>query len=181
MSELLGALGDTLDRDFQIKVGIGGNSENAKESGGAKETVKRYILVGASNLNRVVAHLEREGAEVINLCIPGWMATPPNVTTMIERLALTKPDESTMIVLDVFGNTTFRYENWDGSVFMPVKSGGGVPPSRYGDSMYRWHLLEAGRECATAAGQLPGGAAHHHPTPTKVPIFGLLQRRGTLH
>jgi len=125
VSELLGALADTLDRDFQIKVGIGGNSENAPETQGAKETFKRFILVGASNLNRVGAHLEQSGSTVINLCTPGWMATPPNVTTMIERLSLTNPDENTVVIFDVFGNTTFRYENWDGSVFMPVKSGGG--------------------------------------------------------
>ena len=75
--ELLGALAETLGRDFQISAGIGGNSGNATVQQGAKENIKRYILVGASNLNKVSAHLEQMGLEVTNLCVPGWQATPP--------------------------------------------------------------------------------------------------------
>jgi len=62
---------------------------------------------------------------VVNLCVPGWVSSPNNVADMIEKLSTVNIDKETAIVLDVFGNSTYRYENYDGSVLMPVKMGGG--------------------------------------------------------
>jgi len=124
-SALLGAISEILGRDFLIPTGIGYLPANATETDGTKEPVRKVILVGASNLNKVAKFLTEHGYEVINLCVPGWVATPSNVTDMIARLNEVPTDSSTVLIFDVFGNSTFRYENYDGSVFMPVKSGGG--------------------------------------------------------
>jgi len=125
VDELLYAIATTLDRDFRISVGIGGNSGNANESASVQEKINRLVLVGASNLHRVTGHLRQLGWEVEDLCVPGWVATPANVEAMLEKLAQQGLDGKTAIIFDVFGNSTFRFENYDGSIFMPIKIGGG--------------------------------------------------------
>jgi len=84
--ELLGAISDTLGRDFMIHAGIGSTSANATERSGAKESISKIILVGASNLHRVTRQLGELGYDVINLCVPGWVATPNNVTDMVKTV-----------------------------------------------------------------------------------------------
>jgi len=124
-TELLNALAETLGRDFQIPVGIGSNPVNATEKASVKGTIRRIILVGASNLHKVAQHLGGQGYDIVNLCVPGWMASPTSITNMCSQLSEVPMDDETAIVFDVFGNSTFRFENWDGSIFMPMKMGGG--------------------------------------------------------
>jgi hypothetical protein len=125
IDELLNAIATTLDSDFRITIGIGSNSANANEPASVQERVKKLVLVGASNLHRVTGHLQKLGWDVVDLCVPGWMATPAKVEEMAERLKSLDLDGETAIVFDIFGNTTFRFENYDGSIFMPIKIGGG--------------------------------------------------------
>jgi hypothetical protein len=73
----------------------------------------------------VVKPLEELGFEVVNLCVPGWVATPTNVEVMMEKVKAVPADLATVVIYDLFGNSTFRYENYDGSVFMPLKIRGG--------------------------------------------------------
>ena len=124
--ELLNAISEILDKDFHIQVSIRGNSVNATEQIGVKGQINRIILVGASNLHRVAAQLSEAGLEVVNLCIPGWVATPAKVAEMIEKLATVPTGTDTAIIFDVLGNSTFRYESYDGSVLLPTKVGGGT-------------------------------------------------------
>jgi len=123
--ELLTSLSVTLGRDFLIPAGIGACPENVTEQTEGNETIVKLILVGASNLNRAGIHFEKQGYTVVNLCVPGWVSSPTNVAEMLEKLSTVTVGNDTAIVLDVFGNSTFRYENYDGSVLMPVKMGGG--------------------------------------------------------
>ena len=125
-SELLNAIAESLDADFHIRVGIGGNPVNASEGSGVKEPITRLILVGASNLHRIAKQLTDAGIEVVNLCTPGWIATPNNVATMTEKLSEIPISDGTAIIFDVFGNSTYRYVSYDGSVFLPVRAGGGT-------------------------------------------------------
>ncbi len=66
--------------------------------------------------------------ETINLTVPGWVASPEKIVAACEKITgLLKSNpqgESPLFVMDLFGNSTFRYEQFDSSFSLPFKSGG---------------------------------------------------------
>jgi hypothetical protein len=123
--ELLGSLADSLFRDFDISVGAGDISTNAaSQTAGAQEShsVKKIILVGASNLRRVSVHLTNLGYEVLDLSVPGWKAMPSNVEAVASKLSEVVASGITecAVILDLFGNLSYRYELFDGSTSLPI-------------------------------------------------------------
>ena len=131
--EVLGSISSTLSRDFGMEVIL----ENALTMGGAKEKVRKIVLIGASNLRRVESHLTSMGYMVANLCVPGWIATPNSVEIMLQNLATLNLEGGTAIVLDLFGNSVFRFIDYDGSTSKPFKQGGS------------WHLAGEVTVCST--------------------------------
>jgi len=123
--ELLGAMAGVLHRDFGIPVGVGDRSENTNSNAGAQEKPSKLVLIGASNLHRVANNLQQLGWEVLDLTVPGWVATPAKVEEMRERVQQLELDKDTVVVFDLFGNSVYRFESYDGSVLTPMKVGGG--------------------------------------------------------
>jgi len=122
---LLNTISTVLDRDFKISVGTGVKPASARTADGVQEHVKRVVLVGASNLKRVVSSLENEGFEVMDLCTPGWTVTPPNIQKLLGILQNANLSQNCAIVFDLFGNSCFRAALFDGSTIMPIREGGG--------------------------------------------------------
>jgi len=122
---LLHTIATVLDRDFKISVGAGLTPASTRTADGVQEHVKRVVLIGASNLKRVVGDLQREGFEVIDLCIPGWTVNPVNVHKLVTTLKNSNLSQNSAVVFDLFGNSCFRATLFDGSTVMPVKEGGG--------------------------------------------------------
>jgi len=123
---LLHTIATVLDRDFKIPVGAGLTPASTRTADGVQEHVKRVVLIGASNLKRVVGDLQREGFEVIDLCIPGWTVNPVNVHKLVTTLKNSNLSQNSAVVFDLFGNSCFRATLFDGSTVMPVKEGGGT-------------------------------------------------------
>jgi len=128
--EVLSITSQLLNRDFNIAVSTRFSPKSALGEGGVKENIKRLVLVGASNLKRVAAMLQDEGYEVIDLCIPGWRITPENISELEGKLKNIGKTNNTAIVMDLFGNSSFRVKLFDGSSTLPMKGGGGLPPAR---------------------------------------------------
>jgi len=124
-SELLHTVSKVLGRDFKIPVGTGITPASARTADSVQEHVKRVVLVGASNLKKVVKSLEAEGLEVVDLCTPGWTVTPSNAEKLVNILKNGNPCHNTVYVFDLYGNSSFRATLFDGSTTMPVKLGGG--------------------------------------------------------
>ena len=74
-------------------------------------------------MSRVAVHLSSAGFEVLSLCVPGWRADPANVQAVLEKLrkVVNSDLKGCAVVLDLFGNLTFRYKLFDGSTALPVK------------------------------------------------------------
>ena len=120
--ELLTSISVALERDFHISTSMEGILENAQQTaGGGQEKVTHIILVGASNLRRVVPHLIALGYKVTDLCVPGWHATPENVAKLVQGVHAVGSVPGTILVFDVFGNSCTRYIECDGSVSRPYK------------------------------------------------------------
>ena len=125
VGEVLAAMSEVLNRDFNIPVGTGSNPASALQAPDIQENVKRIVLVGASNLGRVAEALGGEGFEIVDLCSPGWMITPEGVRELVDRIRTMRPGSNTAIVLDLFGNSSFRATLFDGSTSLPIKGRGG--------------------------------------------------------
>jgi hypothetical protein len=122
LSELVGTLLHTVNRDFQTC----SNPENflvrdfmTEEPG--TETQK-VILLGASNLGHCAVRFRNLGIAVVDLTIPGWIATPENVTALMEKLDKIHCSTQDRIVFDLYGNLAYRFEQFDGTLSLPYKS-----------------------------------------------------------
>jgi len=110
-SGLLHTISTVLDRDFKISVGTGIKPASARTAGDVQEHVKRIVLVGASNLKRVVTPLQNEGYEVLDLCTPGWTVSPPNIQKLLDILKNSNLSQNCAVIFDFFGNSCFPWKS----------------------------------------------------------------------
>jgi hypothetical protein len=104
LSELVRTLIHTVNKDFQTC----SNPESflvrefmAEEPDTESQKV---ILLGASNLGHCADRFRKLGIAVVDLTIPGWIATPENVTALLEKLNKIHCVTQDRIVLDLYGN-----------------------------------------------------------------------------
>jgi hypothetical protein len=120
IGELLAAISNTLEKDFGVD--IRKTPANVASSDGSR--VQKVVLVGASILKRAAGHITADGLEVIDLCVPGWTLTPESVVEMAGKIQLLNTQEQVVFVLDLFGNSIYRYIDFDGTVSRPYKREG---------------------------------------------------------
>jgi hypothetical protein len=82
---------------------------------------QKVVLLGASNLGCCAQRLRKRGKHVIDLTQPGWVASNENIDAMAEKLKNIECNEASTLVFDLFGNSSFRFEQFDGSLSMPFK------------------------------------------------------------
>jgi hypothetical protein len=85
---------------------------------------EKVVLLGASNLGCCAGHLRMLCKTVINLTQPGWLASKENIDGLITKLEGIHCNENTTLVFDLYGNSSFGFEQFDGSLSMPFKSSG---------------------------------------------------------
>lgn len=117
IGEVLGSISSCLKTDFGIEV----NLANATNMEGAQEKISKVVLIGASILKKVEPYLRDLGYEVANLCVSGWMATPETVSALLAQLNSLNLSGGTVLVFDLFGNSCYRFVEYDGSISRPTK------------------------------------------------------------
>jgi hypothetical protein len=73
------------------------------------EPPQTYIVIGSSIMGKVAGHLRSLGLNVIDLSIPGWVATTENVEGLVARLSALKNVENFAIVLDLHSTVTAHF------------------------------------------------------------------------
>jgi hypothetical protein len=135
-NELLRVLIETLNRDFStnlnpdiiVEKSWAGNLDAQKSPGMSQnqtEQKKHAIVIGASNMRRLVPFLKSAGFTVSDLSQPSWLATPENIELLTEKLNTIAPDPNTVIILELHSNSTFRYRQFDGTMALPYKTSTG--------------------------------------------------------
>jgi hypothetical protein len=81
------------------------------------------VVLGASNAKRLVPALVKNGFTVTDLSRPGWIATDDNIAALITELQKLDIPPGFGVVMDLLGNATYRFEQFDGSTAMPFKEG----------------------------------------------------------
>jgi hypothetical protein len=102
-----------------------GRVDHAQKSRLSSETHEQtVVLAGASNLKYGAKHFVCNGLNIVDISCPGWTANAENIS----KLACTVSDHisrgAVAFVFDLFGNTTVRYEQFDGSTSLPFLSQG---------------------------------------------------------
>jgi hypothetical protein len=124
LGELVRTLIHTVNRDFQSC----SNPEDflVRESMAEEPDTgaQKVILLGASNLGHCADHLRKLGISVIDLTKPGWIATPDKVSALLEKLNSIPCNNGDRLVLDLYGNLSYRFEQFDGTLSLPYKSDG---------------------------------------------------------
>jgi hypothetical protein len=123
--EILTSITAVLHRDFNITVGTGATTASAPKGGGVQENIKRVVLIGASNMKKIVPLFEAHGLEVVDMTVPGWVVTPGNVAEMVQKVKGVAPCQNTVYILELFGNSCTRVALFDGSTTLPIKGVGG--------------------------------------------------------
>jgi hypothetical protein len=84
---------------------------------------QKVLLVGASNLSHSLPYFTDPSLSFVDITQPGWIASPENIKKLREKLETTAT-ESVGIVFDLLGNSSVRYEQFDGTTALPFKSNG---------------------------------------------------------
>jgi hypothetical protein len=93
---------------------------NSKQSENCGSTV---TLVGASNMGRSLAHFSDPCLSFDGITVAGWTPSPENVKQMI-RAVEEKAKNSVAFVFDLLGNSSVRFEQFDGTTSLPFKTNG---------------------------------------------------------
>jgi hypothetical protein len=86
---------------------------------------KHLVVVGASNARNLIPALQGVGFTITDMTEPGWIATESNIEKMITQLQTIDLPGGFGIVLDLLGNCTFRFEQFDGTLSLPYKDSTG--------------------------------------------------------
>ena len=130
MEELTRTLLSAISKNFGIKTYPEDTlvREHLAEEGG-KGTISSIVLVGASNMRRVYPHLESTGLKITLCPLDGQVPSEKTLEKLGEELAKISSKSDVAVVLDLLGNTCFRFEQPDGTMAVPIMLAG------------RYHLL----------------------------------------
>jgi lysophospholipase L1-like esterase len=97
---------------------------DTKSNPHSETIVQRVVLCGASNLKYSAACFTDSSFSYVDNTVPGWMPTPENIATLVERVRALSADKNSAFIFDLLGNSSVRYEQYDGSTSLPFKSQG---------------------------------------------------------
>jgi len=92
-------------------------------------TPPTLIVVGASHMRRTIAHIKTNGGTVVDLTTQGWVLNARNCSELVDKISAVDKSGGVVVVLDLFGNTSYRYKQEDDGLGLAVKIEKG------------WHML----------------------------------------
>ena len=89
------------------------------------------IITGSSHMSWTILHLVTSGLRVTDLTEKSWHLNSKTLEKMASRIQSASFDALSVVVLDLFGNTSVRFRQVDDSLTGGKTSrGGGVAPLR---------------------------------------------------
>jgi len=127
LNELVSVLATTLGRDLGLSLDPGVVLQRVTEVSAGTDNPKNkdFVTVGASILNKISGLFFDTGSRVVNLCCPGWTADPMEVKKLQEKMAKLETSLHTIFIMDLLGNSSYRCEEFDGTLNRIQKSTGG--------------------------------------------------------
>jgi hypothetical protein len=135
--ELILALIETLNRDFSANINLSvvlannwaGKTDTMDhsddEADGDTDSHRHIVLIGGSNMKKLVPLLIELGYNVTDLCEPSWLATLGKIDDIIATLNTLCLEPGYTLVIEPFSNSTYRYKQFDGTMAMPFRTSKG--------------------------------------------------------
>jgi hypothetical protein len=95
-----------------------------KKNSPSEACERKVVLAGASNLKYSAKHFVCNELKVLDVSCPGWIATPESISKLASVVSEHASHGAAGFVFDLFGNTSVRYEQFDGSTSLPFLSQG---------------------------------------------------------
>jgi hypothetical protein len=122
--ELLRTLLHLLNKNFSISVSPEVILPRAPPDASDAANSRHLICAGSSIMKQTIPFLKALGYSITDLSKPGWLATPENISSLINELASLSIPPGFAVVLDLLGNCGHRFLQFDGTQAMPYKEGG---------------------------------------------------------
>jgi hypothetical protein len=120
--ELLCVLIDTLNKNFSVPKDpekFLARAQQGNDSAKEDSPLDTVIIIGSSIMGRVAGHLRSLGLTVVDLSVPGWIATADNINSPIARMSELKITSNFSVVLDLHSTG----KGWEKNTISGVKLG----------------------------------------------------------
>ena len=94
------------------------------------------IVTGSSHMSRTIPHLVASGLRVTDLTEKSWHLNSKTLENVASRIQSAGTDALTVVVLDLFGNTSVRFRQADDTLSLAVKLPGEGGWHLLGDAVY---------------------------------------------
>jgi hypothetical protein len=113
-----------LQTDFSIAIGPEASLPRAAAGCEDMKNEKNIVCIGSSILRQLIPFLQAAGYSITDLTQPGWIATEDNINSLIKKMSDLNLAPGFVIILDLVGNCTYRYSQFDGTLALPYREGG---------------------------------------------------------
>jgi hypothetical protein len=110
-------------------------STKTTECESTKENTSHLVLIGNSHLRKTIPHLSRMGYSITDVTCPGRVVSVANVEQILLQLKGKEVPASAVVVFDLLGNSSFRWEHEDGTLVTAVKKRRWLPHAGPGYSL----------------------------------------------
>jgi hypothetical protein len=122
--ELVRVLINSLCSNFSAALSPNLVVQRALAENNTKDFSGQVVVMGASNARNLVSYLSARGFSVTDLTVPGWVASESNIESLISKLKSVTIPPGAAVIIDLLSNSTYRYEQFDGTLALPYKEGG---------------------------------------------------------
>ncbi len=82
----------------------------------------RLVVARALHMHKCIPILALKNKPLFDFSKPGWMATPGNISSVMDSIVRADIPKDTPFVLDLLSNYVFRFVDFDGSLLLPKKT-----------------------------------------------------------
>jgi hypothetical protein len=113
-----------MQTDFSIAIGPEADLPRAAAGCEDMKNEKNIVCIGSSILRQLIPFLQAAGYSITDLTQPGWIATEDNINSLIKKMSDLNLAPGFAVILDLVGNCTYRYSQFDGTLALPYREGG---------------------------------------------------------
>ncbi len=85
---------------------------------------QKVVLIGSSNLKYSTPYFNDTSFKYVDNSVPGWKPMPENIVAVRDNVRAHVAQHASAFVFDLLGNSSVRFEQFDGSLSLPFKSQG---------------------------------------------------------
>jgi hypothetical protein len=122
--ELVQILVNILQRDFAIPISPEVILSRTPPSAENLKDIRTIVCIGSSIIKYTVPFLQAQGFKVIDLSVPGWLATDENIAALQVSMSKLQVEPGIAVVFDLLSNCSIRYVQFDDTQALAQKDSG---------------------------------------------------------